>query len=132
MYISKMVEDIFNKVYPWMKPSGPYDEATKAAALEKLLNVEGPVFMGALEKRLKENCCQKFIVGCKYTIADFALLGLYRTLQTHEECNTAFASRIAEHYPTPQAYADASMTDFNPFSQQFTTQVYSFDLPRPP
>ena len=129
MFIINMVEDIFNKVYPLMKPTGPYDEATKTVALEKLLNVEGPVFMGALEKRLKENCCQKFIVGCKYTIADFALLGLYRTLQTNEEWNKAFASRIAEKYPTLQAYADARMKDFNPFYKKCKTKIYYFDAP---
>lgn len=129
MFIVNLAEDIFAKVYPLMKSGSFYDEESKAKTLDKLLNVDGPLYMKALEKRLKGNACQKFMVGCKYTIADFALLGLYRTLQTDEAWNKAFAERIKEKYPTLHTYAENRIRDFNPLYKKCSTKLYYFDMP---
>lgn len=129
MFIVNLAEDMFAKVYPLMKAGSFYDEKSKAETLDKLLNVNGPLYMKALEKRLKENSCKKFIVGCKYTIADFALLGLYRILQTDPEWNKTFAGRIKEKYPLVHEYAENRIRDFNPLYKKCNTRLYYFDMP---
>jgi len=129
MFVVSLAEDIFNKVFPIMWPGSFYDPESREEALKNLLDQSGPIYMKAIEKRLKDNSSQKFIVGKKYTIADFALIGLYRTLQIDQEWNKAFADRIKSKYPLAHAYAETRIRDYNPLYKKCDTRLYYFDMP---
>ena len=69
-------EDIGNQFW---KSSNTGDEETKKKALETFFGQTLPQYFGRLEKRLKENTSQKYIVGDKITIADFAIASVAYT-----------------------------------------------------
>lgn len=129
LFILNTAEDLFMKAYLALAPTSPLDPKAKEEAMKKLLETDGPLCLGAIEKKLKENCTQNFIVGCKYSIADFFLLGLYVSILNLPEWNKAFAERIKTKYPALQAYADKRMVDFNPYYKKCKTKVHYFDMP---
>ena len=129
MFVMNTTEDLLMKVYSALSQRSPFDEKGKADALEKLLNADGPLFMGALEKRLQENCCKDFLVGHEYTIADFYVLGVYKNIITNEEWMKAFGHLIAEKFPTLHAYAEKRLKDFNSYYKKCQMKLYYFDMP---
>lgn len=129
LFILNVGEDLFIKGYTAVSKTSPLDAKGKEEALKKLLGGEGALYVSAIEKRLKENCSQDFIVGCKYTIADFLLLGFYANILLLPEWNAAYAERIRTKYPVLQAYLDKRMIDFNPYYKKCKTKVHYFDMP---
>jgi glutathione S-transferase len=129
LFIMNTAEDLFIKAYVAVSPTSPLDAAGKEAALKKLFEGEGPLLLKAIEKKLKENCTQDFMVGSKYTIADFFLLGFYASILNVPDWNKAFAERIKTKYPLLQAYADKRMVDFNSYYKKCKTKLHYFDMP---
>ena len=64
------VEDFMQSNYKWVFES---DEARKATSKENFLKNFLPKWIDAIEKRIANNSTQKYAVGDKVTIADFAL-----------------------------------------------------------
>ena len=64
------VEDLMQSNYKWRFEQ---DEARKAAGKETFLKTFLPRWIDAIEKRIANNSTQKYAVGDKMTIADFAL-----------------------------------------------------------
>ena len=126
MKIINTTEDIMLKVYGAATSYSPLDEAGKAKALEDLYNNSGPLFVGSIEKALNENGCKKFIVGKKYTIADFYLLGIYRSLTTHPELKAVY-QKFVEKHPALEAYAQLRIKDFNHYYKVCKPKLYYFD-----
>eukprot|EP01022_Parablepharisma_sp_SALTPOND_P028874 TRINITY_DN71949_c0_g1_i1.p1 TRINITY_DN71949_c0_g1~~TRINITY_DN71949_c0_g1_i1.p1 ORF type:complete len:423 (-),score=65.32 TRINITY_DN71949_c0_g1_i1:31-1299(-) len=130
LFVMNTAEDIYTKAFLCMVPQmSPLDEKARAELKDNLLNTTGPLFMGALEKKLKENETQDYMVGNNYTIADFYLLGLYQTLVQNEEWNKTFMKRIEDKYPTLYKYAQKRIRDFNPYYKKCKTKLYYFDIP---
>ena len=121
MFIMNTAEDLMQKTYMSTGAMSPFDEKAKAEALEKLMKVEGPLMLSAIEKKLKENCTQDFIVGHKYTIADFSLLGLFRGLEVNENWKKNFYECVPTKYPTLWEYCQKRMVDFNPYYKKCKT-----------
>jgi len=129
LFIMNTCEDLMMKTYMATMPMSPLDEKAKKEALEKLKNVEGPLALGAIEKKLKENCCQEFLVGKKYTLADFYILGLYRGFDTTEEWKKQFGECIPKKFPLLWEYVQRRIKDFNLYLKKCKTIVHYFDMP---
>ena len=129
LFVMNTAEEIFVKAYQGIHPISPFDPKEKEAISKKLLEVDGPLALAAIEKKLKENCSKDFIVGCKYTIADFYLIGFYASVLIIPEYNKAFAERIRTKYPLLQAYVDKRMIDFNPYYKMCLVNLHFFDMP---
>eukprot|EP00826_Nyctotherus_ovalis_P031936 TRINITY_DN2572_c0_g2_i4.p1 TRINITY_DN2572_c0_g2~~TRINITY_DN2572_c0_g2_i4.p1 ORF type:complete len:399 (+),score=114.11 TRINITY_DN2572_c0_g2_i4:146-1342(+) len=104
----------------------PLDAESKAVAADKLVKVDGPLYLGALEKLLKENSSQEYIVGDKYTIADFYLLGAYRRFLM-EDWFKPFCTPLFASHPVLKAYLDKRMKDFCSCFGQCKLKLYYFD-----
>lgn len=129
MHVIRTLEDVYSKAFLVTSDRSPLDTDARAKGLENLLNVEGPLFMGALEQQLKSNCTQEFIVGNKYTIADFNILGAYRGMMANEVFKSTFAKRLEEKYPTLWKYAEERMKDFDSYNGLCKNKLYYFDTP---
>lgn len=75
IFLMNTAEDIFMKAAQAIYPRIALAPKSKEDAIKKLFENDGPLFLGAITRKLKENESQDFIVGHKYTIADFYLLG---------------------------------------------------------
>ncbi len=128
LFVMNTAEDLFLRAYMAVGDRSPLPPDKKAEALKQMKDVEGKLYLGAIEKKLKENCSQDFIVGKKYTIADFFLLGFYGSILQNPAWNAAFAENIKTKYPVLQAYADKRMKDFNPYYKKCKTQLYYFPM----
>jgi len=69
----------------------------------KQIDEHYPKFFGFLEKQLKDNTSQDFLVGNSYTIADFAFLGAYGSAVNHP-LRKKEAFPVLDNYPTLKAY----------------------------
>ena len=81
------VEDFLQSNNKWRFEA---DETRKAAAKETFLKTFLPKWIDAIEKRIASNSTQKFIVGDKITIADFALAAVTFNILLNE-LNPVFA-----------------------------------------
>ena len=77
-----------------------YNRKTEFA---KKIDEHYPKFFGFLEKQLKANSSQDFLVGDSYTIADFAWLSAYGTAINHPDRKEQ-ALPVLDNYPTLKAY----------------------------
>jgi len=127
MHVVRTLEDVFSKAFLTTSNYSPLSAEAKAKELEQLITTEGPLFVGAIEKQLKSNCTQEFIVGDKYTIADFNILGAYKGMLENEPLKTIFAQRLYDKYPTLWKYAEKRMKDFNPYYGLCKNKLYYFD-----
>ena len=129
LFVMNTAEDLFVKAYILLSPRSPLDAKAKEEGLKKLLEGEAGIYLGAIEKKLKDNCTQNFVVGNKYTIADFYLLGFYAHIMGNAPWAAAFAAPIRAKFPILQAYLDKRLIDFNPYYNKCKTQFYYFDMP---
>ena len=129
MFIINTAEDLYIKAYVATSPNSPLTPKEKEEAYKRLMTVEGPLSMSVLENRIKKNVTQDFIVGKKYTIADFFLQGLYQNIMQNPEWKKLFADRIMTKYPTLFNYAVKRERDFVPFYKRCQTKLYYFDMP---
>jgi len=129
LFIMNTVEDLLNKALTILHPLSQLDENGRAEMLKKLINVDGPLGLKAIEKRLKENNTQDFIVGKKYTIADFYILGAYKQIETDEVWKKNFFECISKKFPILLAYINKRMIDFNPYYKKCETILHYFDMP---
>ena len=70
---------------------------------KKLTEEHYPKFFAFLEKQLKANTSQDFLVGDGYTIADFAWLGIYGSAVNHP-LRKEDVFPVLDNYPTLKAY----------------------------
>eukprot|EP01022_Parablepharisma_sp_SALTPOND_P001341 TRINITY_DN10612_c0_g2_i1.p2 TRINITY_DN10612_c0_g2~~TRINITY_DN10612_c0_g2_i1.p2 ORF type:complete len:435 (+),score=56.53 TRINITY_DN10612_c0_g2_i1:319-1623(+) len=129
LFVMNIVEDLFGRAFMAMNPLSPYDEKAKAEAFKRLVKTEGPLFLGALESQLKQNSSQDFIVGNKYTIADFFIIGIYPHILANEEWKKVYHEKIPGMYPTLYTYIEKRAKDFNPYYKRCKTKLYYFDTP---
>ncbi len=129
MFAISTAEDLFTRAYVAVSPHSPLSPKEKEEALDRLFKVDGPLFLGVLEKRLKDNVTQDFIAGHKYTIADFYLQGLYQNIIQNPEWKKLFADKIQADFPTLWGYAVKRARDFVPYYKQCQTKLYYFDMP---
>ena len=107
----------------------PFKGEELKGALERLLNEYGPNFLSGLDRALKDNSSQDFIVGNRYTIADFYLLGIYRNLLVDPDWKTNFYQRFVEKHPELHGYLEKRMKDFNHYYKVCKPKLYYFDEP---
>jgi glutathione S-transferase len=129
LFIMNTAEDLFVKAYQLLSPRSPLDAKAREEGLKKLGESEGAIYLDAIEKKLKDNCSKFFIVGEKYTIADFYLLGFYAHIVANPPWAAAFVEKIKTAYPLLQAYLDKRMVDFNLYYKRCKTQLFYFDMP---
>ena len=127
MKIIGIVEDLFVRVYTILSPFFGMKEEAKEDHKTKLLKDFGPKALKSLEDMLCANKSRKYIVGGKYTIADFFLLGAYRTLKTNKDWNTAFFNKFIKKAPILYSYLEERMKDFNTYYKVCRLKLYYFD-----
>jgi glutathione S-transferase len=129
MFIINTLEDYTQKLFLSISPASPLDAKAKADAGKQLLEVEAPLFFGAVERKLQANRTQDFMVGKDYSIADFAFLGLYFHLQALPNSAITCSSLIKDKFPVLQNYINCRRVDFNPLYRMCRTEVHYFDMP---
>lgn len=120
-------EELFQRTYFIMSPSSPYNEEDKEKQKQKLFKETGPVFLKSLEKTLGGKRKNNFIIGRKYTIADFCLLGLYRTVKTNKAWNELFFNRLVKKAPKLYIYLERRLKDFNHYYKVCKPKLYYFN-----
>lgn len=121
------IEDISMNMYPLISPYSPLDEKGKEEKMTKLVKETGPVLLKSLEDTLIANKCKNFIVGRKYTIADFVLLGTYRSLKTNPKMNELFFEKFIKKAPLLYVYLEKRMKDFSVYYKTYKYKLYYFD-----
>lgn len=129
IYVINTLGDFIQKAYAAISNLSPFDEKARAEMLPKVTKEIGPRFLGAIEKVLKENPCKEYIVGNKYTIADFYMLGFYRTLIKDENFRKPFYDYFIKTHPDLNAYLEKRMKDFACYYGEGKLKLYYFDLP---
>ena len=79
------------------------DDEEKKKQIGEIIGTKLTKFLGILEKRLKENSSQEFLVGNSLTIADFLQAAVYTGVYTNGDRKEAFGPLI-EKFPTLDAY----------------------------
>ena len=79
--IMNVLEDMNGKMFNAFSPFSPYDEETKKKLQPDVPRVDMPIFLPYIEAKLEAKECKDYLVGCRYTIADFYLLGFYIQLK---------------------------------------------------
>lgn len=121
------LEDLYNQMYPLTSPRSPLDEKGKEEKMTKLVKETGPILLKSLQDTLIANKFKNFIIGKKYTIADFALLGTYKTLKVYPEMNKLFFEKFIKKAPILYAYLEKRMKDFNGYYKVCKYKLYYFD-----
>eukprot|EP00826_Nyctotherus_ovalis_P031934 TRINITY_DN2572_c0_g2_i1.p1 TRINITY_DN2572_c0_g2~~TRINITY_DN2572_c0_g2_i1.p1 ORF type:complete len:400 (+),score=129.24 TRINITY_DN2572_c0_g2_i1:146-1345(+) len=127
MMVVNTLEEFLVKARAAVSPYSFVDDQSKPGLLEAVIKTDGPLFLGTLEKMLKENTCQDFIVGNKYTIADFYLLGAYRRLMIEDFFRKPYYTLFCEKHPDLKAYLDKRLKDFCSCFGQCKLKLYYFD-----
>lgn len=127
MKVIGMTEDLYMMIYPIMYSYVGITEEAKEERKTKLLKDLGPKVIKSLEKMLAEKKCKEFIIGRRYTIADFFLLGAYRTLKANPDWNKAFFDKFVRHAPMLYAYLEKRMKDFNGYYKLCKHKLYYFE-----
>jgi glutathione S-transferase len=109
MELMGIIDDLASGFGVVMNPN--LGEETKKKMVEELEMVKVPTLMGALEKRLKENKCQEFFIGRKYTLADFYMISACRQIQKGRG-DKAFQGYM-KLFPALKLYAEKRMIDFS-------------------
>ena len=92
------------------------DAERKATLKEAFITKFLPQWLEAIEKRISANSSQKFIVGDKITIADFALAGLGFALILNEaNANFAEIYEIVKTHEVLKAYATGLKEEFKEY-----------------
>ena len=79
------------------------DEEEKKKKVSEIIGTQFDKFVGILEKRLKDNSSQEFIVGDKLSVADIVNVAEYTGLYTNGDNNSTFGA-VIEKYPVVDAY----------------------------
>ena len=122
-FVMNTVEELMLKASYYLYPHfGSEDK--KQLEQKNFIEVEGPLYMKALEKMLRMNKSDKFIVGSKYSIADFYILGAYEGLIYFKEWNEAFMHIIKDKYSLLYNYIQTRRQDFNLYYEITKTKLY--------
>ncbi len=113
--INFAVEDMLIKAvqYTMFAPATPEKkEELKKEYFEKTL----PIFLGAFEKKLKENSTQDYMVGNSITVADFDLISFFRHIV---HLSVVFEGKIfmecLQKYPVLETYWKKNDGELAPF-----------------
>jgi len=130
IFVMNTMEDMIvkagNAFYP--PPVRFTSEEGRKEIIEKIKNTEGKLFFGAIEKKLKENCTQDFIVGHKLSIADFYLMGMLKHLYSNEPTKALFQP-IIESFPLLKSYFEKRFAEFNSYYHKCANKLYYFTSP---
>ncbi len=126
LFVMNTAEDLVMSTYLAVAPTSPLEGKAKEEAKEKLLSHDATLSLDALENQLKQNCSQDFMVGRKYSIADFHMLGFYQIVMTYTGWKEILGEKIAK-MPLLKAYFEKRIRDFNPYYKKCQTKLYYFD-----
>ena len=97
-----------------MTPSTYSNPTYRKENFDKLVEEHYPKYFAFLEKELKANTSQEFLVGESYTIADFALLAAYIAYIDHPYRKDQVLP-VLDKYPTLKAYFGSRTPDFKDY-----------------
>jgi len=109
LFLANTIRDIYGNFVSFFYSKLP--EAKKAEMKGKYLKETIPLLFCAIEKRLKENKSQDYLVGRKYTMADFYMIGTAQWIILNPMAKDDFAP-IMKNYPILKAYIEKRLTDF--------------------
>ncbi len=128
IFVMNTCEDLGSKFFEAIMPMSPFDEATKKKKLEELAKVTLPLSLSQFEKMLEAKCNKDFLVGCKYTLADFYFLGMFGNIKSDPQKAPMWASAG----PLLNAYVEKRMKDFEHYYCKTSCckpKLYYFDMP---
>jgi glutathione S-transferase len=128
IFAMNTLDDLMSKVFPVVSSVSTLNEEDKAAAIKEIIEKHGPLYIGAIEKLYKENPCKDYLVGNKYSLGDFYLLGAYRTLVADENFRKPFFDKFVEKHPDLNAYLAKCLKDFAYYYGEDKFKVYYFDI----
>ena len=109
IFLANTIKDLFNGFVGIAFSKLP--EADKNKKFGEFFTDKAPLMLAAIEKRLKENRSQEFLVGRKYTMADFYMLGAAQWIIVNPMFPGVF-DPIMKNYPILKSYIDKRLTDF--------------------
>jgi glutathione S-transferase len=128
LFIMNTAEDLFMKAFMAASSRSPLDPKAKEEAVKKVKEIEAPLALGAITKKLKENCSKDFLIGHKYTVADFYILGFFVNITTVPDFKAAFEADCKAKYPEIWAYCENRMKDFNLYYKKCHPKLYYFPM----
>ncbi len=123
LWVMNTAEDIFTKAATSVAGWSPLPPKEKEELAKRVIDVDGPIFVGAIEEKLRQNVSHEFIVGNKYSIADFVLLGVYVGMEASPEMKKVFGTKLREKHPLLVKYAERRLEDFNLYYGKCNTKV---------
>ena len=106
----------------------PQLEATTAQIEESFFNEKIHIHLRVLEDFLKQNCCQDYICGKSYTVADFKIIPLELAFKVNPEHCSKFHEAL-QKYPILDKYINTRLGDFKSYyeSKNIKYKLYYFD-----
>ena len=86
-------EDFLGKWAAAFSPMSPYDEAMKATLQDEFMKKDIPFFFGYFESKLKAKPNRDFIFCERMTVADFYLMGGYKSLCMNDKVAQCLAAQ---------------------------------------
>ena len=93
---------------------GPGEDAEKAEKINAHLEKRMPIFMEAIERRLKANKTQTHIVGEHWTAADFTMLHLWTGVINGKRLGSHF-EKFKDTYPIAKGYFESMAEDMKDY-----------------
>lgn len=115
LFLADTIKDIYEGFAKFFYSSLPPEKKNELA--KEYYEKTAPTLMAAIEKRLKANKSQEFLVGRKYTMADFYMLGtaqwlVYKEKGEINELTEGKLENLLKSFPTLKGYIDKRLTDF--------------------
>jgi len=129
--VMNTAEDLLIKGIGFLAPSplSLLDEKTKEAGIPNFIKNEATLSFKLMEKMLKENKTQDFIIGGKHTIADFCLVGMYVHILTFPGFKECFEKKIHDEFPVLYTYLNKRLAEFNLYYKKCDLKLYYFTTP---
>eukprot|EP01022_Parablepharisma_sp_SALTPOND_P028554 TRINITY_DN71137_c0_g1_i1.p2 TRINITY_DN71137_c0_g1~~TRINITY_DN71137_c0_g1_i1.p2 ORF type:complete len:410 (-),score=66.78 TRINITY_DN71137_c0_g1_i1:3485-4714(-) len=108
--IMSVCDDINDKLSNAFAPYSPYDEEAKKKLKEDIPKTVFPTFLAYIEKKLEAKTCKEFLVGCKYSVADFYFLGMISMMKLRVEGYKVFEAFPG--IPLLKNYVEMRLKDF--------------------
>ena len=126
--VIETINDMGRPAFSVLIKNPEIDEATKAKNDETFFKEKIHIYLKVLEDTLKENCCQDFMCGKSYTIADFKAIPLLQTLNLFPDYRAKF-EEAHKKYPIFDKYLKTRFEDFKCYydSKKIKYKFYYFD-----
>jgi len=123
------VEDVFNTIFSVFAPPelNQYEPQALKDAQNKLFNEGFPFIFDKLQDKLKQNEKNNFIISDKWTIADFAILQLFKTI--FNPLSKPIVDSLLEKRPLLLKYVNSKFEEFKEYYEARNTKykLYYFD-----